>query len=142
MKRRQGARPFQKIPGRFLADDDIGIVRAFQFHHRRIDDRYGETGQKQRIDEAEFPIRQRAPVVISRDKGRQGRHRILLTEHHVSAGDCKVADGGRGNHVPEIDQPADFRRLKRRSRHQNIVIIDIVVDRRVGEGRKRRRQFA
>src|SRR6266436_5441338 len=120
--------PFEGVPGRRLADRDVGIIgyKSFTvsgiYHaHRKP---HGDQGKKH----GEFRFFQRKGFVISRSHSAGSLEWIFLSKNHVCGSDGKLRDSKAVMHVTEVDHASNLSRLRPGSADEYVVIVGVPVD--------------
>ena len=67
--------------------------------------------------------------MIARHSRRKRLFGRILIKHQIGTSNRKVANTRAGAHIAQINQPSDMRRSCERATHQDIVIIEIIMNR-------------
>ena len=119
-------------PDGLLADPEVGIVGSMARLLRRQHDARAEPQLDQPVEGAQLRLRQWMGLVVSGDDPARRGQRIGLAQHDVGQRDRQIPDREADDDVAEIDD-SDHTVIRRRKRpligHQQIVVIEVVMDR-------------
>ncbi len=116
-------------PGGLFADRQVGIVRLDLLLISRVDYAYTEAHAHQRIEHAQFGLRQWERLVIASDDRRCRRQWIGFAQHGVGRGNGEFADSAGLHHVAKINHTDDTAMLACAcDARQDIVIVGVVVN--------------
>src|SRR5260370_12904318 len=85
-----------------------------------------ESGDGERVKNLSLSFSEWISLVISRNHLSRGADRVAFVEHHVSQGNCQLANGRRMHHVAIIENRFD--QLFGSRSDKNVVVVRVVVD--------------
>ena len=136
LRRLRGER-LEQLPGRALADREIGVVRLDRALEGRVGDADAEPHADQRLKELELGLLQRMSRVIAGEEARDAGHRVAQLHRGVGRGDRRLADEVGVAEVAEIDHAGDGRGGPGAG-DDDVVVVGVVVDHPLAQPVERR----